>query len=53
LGLFDCCGVSDGAAIAVVMTPKIFKKINPSQEMVKVKALQVAVSSGSEMAYTA
>jgi len=35
------------------MTPKIFKKINPSQEMVKVKALQVAVSSGSEMAYTA
>lgn len=25
LGLFDCCGVSDGAAAAIVTTPEIAK----------------------------
>jgi acetyl-CoA C-acetyltransferase len=27
LGLFDCCGVSDGAACAIVTTPEIAKKM--------------------------
>ena len=52
LGLFDCCGVSDGAAAAIVTTPEIARSIKPNQNIVKVKALQVAVSSGEEEAYT-
>jgi acetyl-CoA C-acetyltransferase len=52
LGLFDCCGVSDGSACAIVTTPEIAKKIKPNEEMVKVKALQVSVSSGEEVLYT-
>ena len=27
LGLFDCCGVSDGAAAAIVTTPEIAKQL--------------------------
>jgi acetyl-CoA C-acetyltransferase len=52
LGLFDCCGVSDGAAAAIVTTPKIAQSIKKNQGIVKVKALQIAVSSGEEEAYT-
>jgi len=52
LGLFDCCGVSDGSACAIVTTPEIAKKIKPKQDLVKVKALQVSVSSGEEALYT-
>ncbi|RJQ83286.1 MAG: acetyl-CoA acetyltransferase [Desulfobacteraceae bacterium] len=52
LGLFDCCGVSDGAAAAIVTTPEIAKAIKANQNIVKVKALQVVVSSGEEEAYT-
>src|SRR5665647_1867605 len=52
LGLFDCCGVSDGSACAIVTTPEIAKKIKPDAEQVKVKALQIAVSSGAETYYT-
>ncbi len=52
LGLFDCCGVSDGSACAIVTTPKIAKKIKPNQDLVKVKAIQVSVSSGEEALYT-
>ncbi|RJP32158.1 MAG: acetyl-CoA acetyltransferase [Actinobacteria bacterium] len=48
LGLFDCCGVSDGCAMAVVTTPEVFKKLKPNQDAVKVKALQIAASSGEE-----
>ena len=51
LGLFDCCGVSDGAAAAIVTTPEIAAKLKPNQPLVKVKALQIAVSSGEEVAY--
>jgi acetyl-CoA C-acetyltransferase len=51
LGLFDCCGVSDGSAAAIVTTPEIAKKLKPNDPMVKVKALQIAVSSGEEAAY--
>ena len=49
LGLFDCCGVSDGAAMAIVTTPGLAKKLKPHQDLVKVKALQVSVSSGEEL----
>lgn len=43
LGLFDCCGVSDGAAAAIVTTPEIAKKLRKGKEPpVFVKALQIA-----------
>ena len=51
LGLFDCCGVSDGSAAAIVTTPEIAKKIKPNDPLVKVKALQISVSSGEEAMY--
>ena len=50
LGLFDCCGVSDGAAAAIITTPEIAKKIG-KKDIITVKALQIAVSSGEEIAY--
>lgn len=50
LGLFDCCGVSDGAACAIVTTPEIAKKLGKN-DLVSVKALQLALSSGEEMSY--
>ncbi|MDY6881250.1 MAG: acetyl-CoA acetyltransferase [Desulfatiglans sp.] len=52
LGLFDCCGVSDGAAAAIVTTPEIAASLKKNQDIVKVKALQIAASSGEEMGYT-
>jgi acetyl-CoA C-acetyltransferase len=52
LGLFDCCGVSDGSACAIVTTPEIAARIKPDQDLVKVKALQVSVSSGEEALFT-
>ncbi len=50
LGLFDCCGVSDGSACAIVTTPEIAKKMG-KKDFVSVKALQIVLSSGEEMAY--
>jgi acetyl-CoA C-acetyltransferase len=47
LGLFDCCGVSDGAACAIVTTPEIAKSLG-KHDVVTVKALQLAVSNGTE-----
>jgi acetyl-CoA C-acetyltransferase len=47
LGLFDCCGVSDGAAAAIVTTPEIAKSLGKSN-IVSVKALQLSLSNGSE-----
>jgi acetyl-CoA C-acetyltransferase len=47
LGLFDCCGVSDGAACAIVTTPEIAQRLG-KKNSVAVKALQLAVSNGSE-----
>jgi len=52
LGLFDCCGVSDGSAAAIVTTPEIAKKLKPNTEPILVKALQIAITSGEEMWYT-
>ncbi len=47
LGLFDCCGVSDGAAAAIVTTPEIAKALG-KKDIVTVKAMQLAVSNGLE-----
>ncbi|MBN1345387.1 MAG: acetyl-CoA acetyltransferase [Phycisphaerae bacterium] len=47
LGLFDCCGVSDGSACAIVAKPEIAKKLRP--DPIWVKALQIAVTSGEEL----
>ncbi len=47
LGLYDCCGVSDGAACAIVTTVETAKKLG-RHDIVAVKALQVAVSNGEE-----
>jgi len=52
LGLFDCCGVSDGAACAIVTTPEIAKSLKKDQDIVMVKALQIADSSGEEAMYS-
>ena len=48
LGLFDCCGVSDGAACAIVTTPEIARALGKS-DLVTVKALQVSASNGWEL----
>ncbi len=48
LGLFDCCGVSDGAAAVIVTTPDIARGLG-KRDLVTFKALQVAVSNGWEM----
>jgi acetyl-CoA C-acetyltransferase len=50
LGLYDCCGVSDGAACAILTTPEIAKGLGKS-DLVSVKALQLSLSSGEEMGY--
>lgn len=47
IGLFDCCGVSDGAAAAIVTTPEVAAGLG-KKDPVKVKALQLSVSNGSE-----
>jgi len=48
LGLFDCCGVSDGSAAAIVTTPEIARSLKPNQQLITVKALQVVATSGEE-----
>jgi acetyl-CoA C-acetyltransferase len=50
LGLFDCCGVSDGAAAAIVTTPEIAASLG-KRDPVVIKALQLSVSNGSEAHY--
>ncbi len=47
IGLFDCCGVSDGAACAIVTTPEIARGLG-KQDLVSVKALQLCASNGEE-----
>ncbi len=41
LGLFDCCGVSDGAAAAIVTRADLAKKFRP--DPIYIKSLQIAV----------
>ncbi|WP_169546300.1 acetyl-CoA acetyltransferase [Sneathiella aquimaris] len=47
LGLFDCCGVSDGSAVAIVTTPEIAKSLG-KKDLVTVKAMQLSASNGRE-----
>ena len=47
LGLFDCSGVSDGAACAIVTTPEIARALG-KRDIVSIKALQLSTSSGRE-----
>ncbi len=45
LGLYDCCGVSDGAAAAIITTPAIAKSLRKGKEPpMFVKALQIAMA---------
>ena len=50
LGLFDCCGVSDGSAAAIVTRADMARNFRP--DPVYIKSLQVALSSGEELMYT-
>jgi acetyl-CoA C-acetyltransferase len=50
LGLFDCCGVSDGAAAAIVTTPENARKLFGKRDLVTIKAIQLSTSSGVEQA---
>ncbi|MFH1602403.1 MAG: acetyl-CoA acetyltransferase [Pseudomonadota bacterium] len=50
LGLYDCCGVSDGAACAIVTTPDIARGMG-KKDLIGVKALQLAVSNGQEVQF--
>jgi len=43
LGLYDCCGVSDGSAAAIVTTPEIARRIRDDYVMVK----GFAISAGA------
>lgn len=47
LGLYDCCGVSDGSACAIVTTPEIARSLG-KKDLVAIKALQLSISSGVE-----
>ena len=49
LGLFDCCGVSDGSACAIVTTPEIARALG-KKDLVTIKAIQLAIGSGVESA---
>ena len=51
LGLFDCCGVSDGAAAAILTTPEIARELGIDNP-VTIKAIQLSASNGSEMQFS-
>lgn len=51
IGLYDCCGVSDGAACAIVTTPEIARSMG-KENLVTVKALQLSVSNGTEVGHS-
>lgn len=50
LGLMDCCGVSDGAAAAIVVRADMAKSFRA--DPVYVKALQICTSSGEELMFS-
>ncbi len=50
LGLFDCCGVSDGSAAAIVCRADMAKKFRP--DPVYIKSCQIAACTGDELSYT-
>lgn len=51
LGVYDCCGVSDGAACAIVTTPERARAMGKKYDLVTIKALQLAPSNGVEMSH--
>jgi acetyl-CoA C-acetyltransferase len=51
LGTYDCCGVSDGAACAIVTTPEIARSLG-RRDVVTIKALALAPSNGVEMGHS-
>jgi acetyl-CoA C-acetyltransferase len=52
LGLFDCSGVSDGSACAILTTPEIARALRPDREVLTIKAIELSVSNGEEASYT-
>ena len=50
LGLYDCCGVSDGSAAAIITTPEIARRLG-KHNLVTVKSLQLALSNGLEASH--
>ena len=51
LGLYDCCGVSDGAACAILTTPEIARALRPDAEVITIKAVELSVSNGEEAGF--
>ena len=47
LGLFDCCGVSDGCAAAIIVPAKDAKKYRPDPVYIKAAQMSVAPADGS------
>ena len=52
LGVYDCCGVSDGAACAIVTTPERARELG-RREGVTIKAMQLVPSNGVELSHSA
>ncbi len=50
LGVYDCCGVSDGAACAIVARPEIARSLGRGR-FVSIKAIQLSPSNGVEMGH--
>ena len=50
LGVLDCCGVSDGAACAIVTTPERARALG-RRDAVAIKALQLVASNGYELSH--
>ncbi|MBC6403634.1 MAG: acetyl-CoA acetyltransferase [Hyphomonadaceae bacterium] len=50
LGVLDCCGVSDGAACAIVTRPEIARSLG-RDSFVTVKSIQLSPSNGAEMGH--
>ncbi len=50
LGVLDCCGVSDGAACAIVARPEIAKSLGKA-DPVRVKSIQLSISNGVEASH--
>ena len=50
IGLYDCCGVSDGAACTIVATPDVARGLG-KKNAVGIKALQLCVSNGDEAGF--
>ncbi len=51
LGVLDCCGVSDGAACAIVARPEIARQLGKT-DIVGVKSVQLSISNGVEAGHT-